>query len=121
MINKKQYLDILGLINYNWISNYIIKFDDNSNAIYTKQKEKIQNLEYLTSNLLQKESKINNNNNITKNNGGDINDDAYWYLKYLFNHKYIPVLKSSEIIKKLIFDILKYTHPKKKPNVSHIY
>ena len=51
----------------------------------------------------------------------DLDDETYWYLKYLFNHKYKPESKSDEIIKKLIFNILKYTHTINKPNISHIY
>ena len=115
LMDEKEYLDILDLMNYNWISKYIIKFDDSSKPIYIKEKDKILNLENLTSHFLEKEHKKNMNENI------DSDDDAHWYLQYLFNHKYVPEERNDEMIKKLIFDILKYTHTKYKPGVSHIY
>jgi hypothetical protein len=113
LLDEKEYLDILDLINYNWISKYIIKFDDSSKPIYTKEKDKILDLESLTPHLFEKEK--NRNENI------DSNDDAHWYLQYLFNHKYVPEERNDEMIKKLIFNILKYTHTKYKPGVTHIY
>jgi hypothetical protein len=115
LLDEKEYLDILDLINYNWISKYIIKFDDSSKPIYIKEKDKILNLENLTSHFLEKEHKKNMNENI------DSDDDAHWYLQYLFNHKYVPEERNDEMIKKLIFNILKYTHSKYKPGVSHTY
>ena len=121
---EKEYLELLDLINYNWISKYLIKFDDNSKDIYTKEKGKILNLESLTTHFLEKKF-YKNSNNFFGNSEGDFNDDAYWYLKYLFNYKYIPISKdnekNSEKVKKLIYDILKYTHTKYNPGVSHTY
>ena len=120
LVEEKEYLDLLGLINYNWISKYIIKFDDSSKVIYSKEKDRILNLESLTTHFLDK--KFNKSTNyIFENVPGDFNDDSFWYLKYLFNYKYIPISKSNEMVKKLIYDILKYTHSKYKPGVSHTY
>ena len=128
LVDEKEYLNILELINYNWISKYLIKFDNSSKDIYIKQKDKILNLESLTTHFLEKKFD-KNTNNIFENVTEDFDDDTYWYLKYLFNHKYIPISKNNEIpksnnnemIKKLIYDILKYTHSKYKPGVSHTY
>jgi hypothetical protein len=117
---EKEYLELLDLINYNWISKYLIKFDDNSKDIYTKEKGKILNLESLTTHFLEKKF-YKSNNYFFENAAEDSNDDSFWYLKYLFNYKYIPISKSNEIVKKLIYDILKYTHSKYKPDVSHTY
>ena len=64
--NEKQYIDILDLINFNWISKYIIKFDDNSKDIYEKEKKKIINLESLTSHFLEKELEKKGNNILKK-------------------------------------------------------
>ena len=120
LAEEKEYLDLLDLINYNWISKYIIKFDDSSRDIYIKEKDKILNLESLTTHFLEKKF-YKSNNYIFENAAEDSNDDSFWYLKYLFNYKYIPISKSNEMVKKLIYDILKYTHSKYKPGVSHTY
>ena len=117
--DKNEYLEILDLINYNWISKYIIKFDDSSKDIYIKESKSLLNLECLSSYFLDIESKKNDDNIFE--NIEDLDDETYWYLKYLFNHKYKLESKSDEIIKKLIFNILKYTHTINKPNISHIY
>jgi len=120
LAEEKEYLDLLDLINYNWISKYIIKFDDSSKDIYIKEKDKILNLESLTTHFLEKKF-YKSNNYIFENVAEDSNDDSFWYLKYLFIYKYIPISKSNEMVKKLIYDILKYTHSKYKPGVSHTY
>ena len=118
--DKNQYLDLLKLLNYNWVSNYIIKFNDSSKHIYAKEKSKLLGLHCLLSHFLEKKKEGKNVSENIKNTK-DTYDDSYWYLKYLFIHRYSKNKNDKDKINKYIFDILKYTHYEKIPKVSHIY
>ena len=48
----------------------------------------------------------------------DKNDDAYWYLMYLFKNKYIDEFNNEHRIINIIKGILKYLHFQKTPNVK---
>ena len=118
--DKNQYLDLLKLLNYNWVTNYIIKFNDSSKNIYAKEKSKLLSLHCLISHFLEKKMQGKNVSENVKNIE-DIYDYSYWYLKYLFIHRYSKEKNNNNKINKYIFDILKYTHYEKIPKVSHIY
>ena len=126
--NKIQYLYLLKILNYNWISEYRIIFNNSSTLLISQNKSRLNDLNYLVPHNLEDKllveedfSKINQLNlkdNINKNE--DIIDGAYWCLKYLFDYVYRDNLSNSERTKKIVFDILKYIYFIKTPKILHI-
>ena len=128
--NKKDYDDFLNLLNYNWISKYIIIFNGSDQEYNTD--EASAKLNYMVPNLLA--SKLVQKRELKKIE--DIKDKPefyYWCLKYMFNvkkkdnwrmdnnWKYKDKFKNKDGSKKLIFDILKYINIIKNPELNHIY
>ena len=130
--NKHQYLYLLKIIDKNWISEYRITFNRNSQIIINEYKDELNNLNYLVPHLLEeklledkdlmkimtKDNAKNLAQNVNKNL--DMMDESYWCLKFLFNKVYTDNLKNEERTKRMIFDILKYIYFIKKPAVYHI-
>ena len=117
--DNKQYDDLLKLLNYNWISSYVIIFAQCENDEYNPD-ENMNKLQYLVPSSLGKKllekktlSKIEDNK--------DKIDDAYWCLKYILNIKHAEDKRYKEINQKMIFDILKYVYITKNPKLSHYY
>ena len=115
--DKKEYAFLLKLLNYNWISNYIIVFNkcDDYNT-----DESSAALNYLVPGMLgtklldkKKSMKLEDVKNKI--------EPAYWCLKYLFNIKYTDAQRNKERNKKMIFDILKYVTIVQNPKISHFY
>ena len=52
-------------------------------------------------------------------NNKDYYDDAYWYLKFLFENKYIDKFKNENRIKNMVMGILKYLYFLKTPKINH--
>ena len=128
--NKKDNDDFLNLLNYNWISKYIIIFNGSDQEYNTD--EASAKLNYMVPNLLA--SKLVQKRELKKIE--DIKDKPefyYWCLKYMFNvkkkdnwrmdnnWKYKDKFKNKDGSKKLIFDILKYINIIKNPELNHIY
>ena len=133
--DKKQYMDLLDLINYNWIIEYFITLDDSSKNVYKKEKKEFLNLRCLVPIFWEKKLEEHKNKK-NRNKVREIDYDIYCYLKYLFNNKYKPYEphkpnKPSErykyyptkdvIVKKILYDILKYLYVSQIPNVIHDY
>ena len=133
--DKKQYMDLLEVINYNWIIQYLITLDDNSKNVYKKEKNALLNLRCLVPIFWEKKLEEHKNKK-NRNKAKEIDYDIYCYLKYLFNNKYKPYesykpKKPSErnksypakdtIVKKILFDILKYLYVSQIPKVIHDY
>jgi len=115
--NSKQYIDLLELINYNWITNYTIQLDNNSNQIYNKEKGRLKNLECLLSEIMVEGQR----KSITMGNFQDVYYDAYFCMKRYFNNKFKNKPDNKKYTRKIIFDILKYLYLVKTPNVTHLY
>ena len=123
--DKEQYYDLLKLINYNWIMQYIITFDDCSDNIYESEANNLSKLKCLIP-IFWEDKKSQNRKNVE-----EIDYDVYIYLKYLIHKKYKPYEadkcnKSSSqndkldiIQKKILFDILKYLYVSRVPSVNH--
>lgn len=123
LTSKNQYFDLLKLINYNWINKIVITLDNNCENIYEEEKKKLKDLKciipYFLEKKLIKENKLKNRTIQDKNV-----DNIYWSLKNFMNKKYFDYnndLNSEYEIKKMLFDIFKYTHIIKTPDISHIY
>jgi outer membrane lipoprotein-sorting protein len=130
--NKKDYNQLLYLLNYNWIPKYVITF--NRKGKEYNSDENVVNMKYiipksLSKNLVEKRD---------LNKISDIKDSLefyYWCLKYIFdvkkknnfiikkdtNKKIVEKLTKKEGTKKIIFDIIKYINITKTPDLTHIY
>ena len=115
--NSKQYIDLLELINYNWITNYTIQLDNNSNQIYNKEKGRLKNLECLLSEIMVEGQR----KSIMMGNFQDVYYDAYFCMKRYLNNKFKNKPDNKKYTRKIIFDILKYLYLVKTPNVTHLY
>ena len=125
LTDKNMYIDFLKLMNYNWITNYIITFDDSSNNIFENEKNSLDKLRSLVPCFLEKRMKEYKN---IKNRTDIYDNDSYWFLKYLFKHKY-KLYKSDkqkeksddELIKEIVFNILSYVYISQIPKIIHKY
>ena len=115
--NSEQYIDLLELINYNWITNYTIQLDNNSNKIYNKEKGRLKNLECLLSEIMVEGQR----KSIMMGNFQDVYYDAYFCMKRYLNNKFKNKPDNKKYTRKIIFDILKYLYLVKTPNVTHLY
>ena len=106
---KNEYSNLLELLNYNWISNYVITF---SRGEEKNTDESMSKLHYIVpTNLREKLLDIKTLKKIE--NHKDETDSAFWYIRYLMRNK--------KVNKKMIFDILKYINIVKTPKLSHYY
>ena len=115
------------ILNDNWISEYIILLNYESEEtildISFNNKNKLiffvpHNLE---KKLLEPDDIMKlNNNQITfeVDSNKDYYDDAYWYLKYLFEKRYVDKMKNEKRTKNMIMGILKYLYFVKNPKIN---
>ena len=107
--SKNEYSNLLELLNYNWISNYVITFSGGEEKNTDESMSKLRYMvpSNLGTKLLDKKSlkKIEDHK--------DKEDSAFWYLRYL--------MRTKKVNKKMIFDILKYINIVKSPKLSHYY
>ena len=107
--DKKDYSNLLKLLNYNWISNYVITFSGGEEFNTDESMSKLQYIvpSNLGTKLLDKKTlkKIENHKDTT--------DSAFWYLRYK--------LRDKKVNKKIIFDILKFINIVKSPKLSPYY
>jgi hypothetical protein len=96
--NEVNYKYLINILQNNWISNYTITFNSISNEIV----DKFNNL----------------SNNITYFVPND-EDKVFWYLKYIFNVKYMNPSMNFINIKNCINGILKYLYTKKEVKINH--
>ena len=106
---KNEYSNLLELLNYNWISNYVITFSGGEEKNTDESMSKLLYMvpSNLGAKLLDKKSqkKIEDHKDKT--------DSAFWYIRYLMRNK--------KVNKKMVFDILKYINIVKTPKLSHYY
>ena len=96
--NQANYYYLINILKDNWIPDYTITFNPLSKEILNKLE------------------------NLTKNISHFIpNDEAkvFWYLKYIFNVKYVNSLINFISIKNCINCILKYLYSKKEVKINH--
>ena len=120
--DKRQYFELLKLINYNWIYNYVITFDISCENIYENEKKNLQDLKCLIPHFLEK--KLLKQNNKNKNQSEKDKDIEYWLIKNYINNKYNNndfILDNEHKIKKILFEIFKYIYIINTPKVKHIY
>ena len=119
--DKNQYLYLLKLLNYNWISEYTITFDEDCQENYNPD-ENATFIKYIVPpKLVNKLCSMKIKRMIEESKDKTEVDFAYWVLKYAFNKKYTDNLKNNERTKKMIFDILKYVHIVQTPTINNIY
>ena len=126
----KEYLYLLNIFNNNWISSCTLTLNPKSENIYkleqcNKEKNKIKYLVpgCLEEDLFSPEDKILrkkiNENKIIINN-----DEAFWYLKYMFRIKFSCVdnytkKRNESLSKFLANNVLSYIHFQKKLKLNH--
>ena len=115
--DKKEYAFLLKLLNYNWISNYIIVFN---NCDDYNTDESSAALSYLFPGMIGTKL-LNKKKSMKLEDVKNKIEPAYWCLKYLFNIKYTDAQRNKERNKKMIFDILKYVTIVQNPKISHFY
>lgn len=116
IINNKDCNYLSDILKDNWISSYTITFNTKSSDILNKNNN-LKNISFFVPHKL--ENKFLNENEINKIANKDINDDIFWYLKYLFNFKYYN--SSSNFVSKKICinSILKYLYYDKKIKIRY--
>ena len=116
----------IQIINNNWISQYIFLFNNKSDEMMQKLNQNVNSLIFyvphnLEGKLLETDDVMKLQNNpitLEVDNNKDLYDDAYWYLKYLFEYVYVDKLKNDKRIKNMIMGILKYLYFVKIPKIS---
>ena len=98
--NKINYLYLIDILKDNWVSDYTITFNSKSDEIIRKNKNLVKNIFCFVP-----------------------NDEAevFWYLKYMFNNKYINPLMNFVVVKSCINCILKYLYIKKEIKINHSF
>ena len=121
-----EYDYLLKILNNNWINEYKIVLNSQSNEFIKNYSNDTKNFIFfiphsLEEKLLNPEDVYHYQKNsacleIGKNLDKD--DDSYWYLKYLFEHKYFDDLSNDYSNKNYIKGILKYLYFQKKPSIK---
>ena len=128
--HTKEYIYLLNIFNNNWISSSILTLNKKSEEIYKLKKcqEEKNKLKYLVPGCLERDlltpeevvlkKKINNQQKI------NYNDEAFWYLKYMFQIRYSCIdndkkNRAESLSKFLANNILSYIHFQKSMIVKH--
>ena len=98
--NEMNYHYLINILKDNWVSDYTITFNSKSDKIINKNQNLVKNIFCFVS-----------------NDEGEV----FWYLKYMFNIKYINPLMNFLVIKSCINCILKYLYIKKEININHSF
>ena len=98
--SKEEFEELIKIINFNWISSYMIIFNEKSNNIINNNSNlyKNANLNYITPKI-----KLSTNDKISTNK--DISDEIFVCLKKLFNKglgKTLDYFSKKKIISKII-------------------
>ena len=123
----KEYLYLLNIFNNNWISFCTFTLNPKSENIYKMEqcKNDKNKIKYFVPNCLENEllspqelvlkKKIDGEKNCNKN------DDAFWYLKYMFKIKFFCTdnNKNESLSKFLANNILSYIHFQKNIIIKH--
>ena len=125
IMDRENYVDIIQLMNNGWIPNYTVTFHQKTENILNEHKKEINKLKFLVAHSLEEnlldtdEQKIKAKNKKNVKNANNEIDVVYWYLLYLFNHRYVDKTRNFFSKKCIIFTILKYIYFVKKPVVKH--
>ena len=125
--NEIDYDYFLQILNNNWISEYTILFNCTSELIITDFPKDIKNLKFFVPHNLEKKllepddimAMKDHPMTLEVDNNKDYYDDAYWYLKFLFENIYVDKFKNENRIKNMIMGILKYLYFLKTPRINH--
>ena len=122
-----EYDYLLNILNNNWINEYLITLNTNSEKYFHNFEKDKLNLKFfvphsLEEKLIEPKDIIKYQNNpasleISKNL--DKNDDSYWYLKYLFENRYNNILNNDNRVRNIILGILKYLYFQKMPTIKY--
>lgn len=126
--NEIDYDYLLQILNNNWISEYNIILNYQSEFMMASFSDDTANIKFfvphnLEKKLLEPDDIMALNDNpiaLEVDNNKDYYDEAYWYLKYLFENVYVDKIKSEKRNKNMIMGILKYLYFLKKPKISHL-
>ena len=126
--NEIDYDYLLQILDNNWISEYTILFNYKSSIIISSLSDDIKNIKFFVPHNLEKKllepddiMKLRNNPiTLEVDNNKDYYDDAYWYLKYLFENVYVDKIKNEKRNKKMIMGILKYLYFLKTPKINNL-
>ena len=121
-----EYDYLLKILNNNWINEYLIALNPKSNKCLENFSNETLNFNYfvphsLEDKLLNPEDVYNYQKHpayLELGENLDKNDDAYWYLKYLFEKRYFNELSNDNAVKKYIKGILKYLYFQKIPKIK---
>ena len=125
--NEIDYDYFLQILNNNWISEYTILFNCTSELIITDFPKDVKNLKFFVPHNLEKKllepddimAMKDHPMTLEVDNNKDYYDDAYWYLKFLFENVYVDKFKNENRIKNMIMGILKYLYFLKTPRINH--
>ena len=119
---------LLKILDNNWISEYTIVLNSIPIEIMTNYEKNIKNIKFfvphnLEGKLLEPEDimALNNNSFASEvDNNKDYYDEAFWYLKYLFENVYYDKNRNEMRIKNMIMGILKYLYFLKTPIINFL-
>ena len=120
---------LLKILKDNWINEYLIALNSNSKKYFNNFSNDIKNINFFVPHSL--EEKLMNPEDAFKylknpaiidiNKNKDKDDDAYWYLKYLFKNIYVDKYNDENRIKYIVMGILKYLYFQKNPVINIMY
>ena len=112
--NRAKYLYLLKILEYNWVPSYTITLNENPEInLYRNSFDKIE-IPFIASSTIENIFLIDYlpilNKRVNNNQKNDINDEIFWFLKYLFSCRYSYYSLSFFEIQHLSFTILKYLY-----------
>ena len=120
LYDKKDYMFFIKIIKHNWIPSYVITFNLNSVNVLKYFTYINDNISFIVSHFLEK--KLIDGDELVQMNykeNPDIKDEVYWYLKYIFTHRYYSNVHNFALIKEVIYSILKYLYYTKNVKVKN--
>ena len=118
--DKKDYTYIIKIIKNNWISSYIITFHPDSDSILNSFTYLNEEITFMVPHIL--ESQLFDKDELSKMSNmksPDNKDEIFWYLKYIFTHRYYSNTQNFSMIKDITYSILKYLYYTKNVKIKH--
>jgi hypothetical protein len=118
--NKAKYIYLMEILRNNWIPFYTITLNEISNKTITKYNSLKENIPFLVPRSI--ETKIFKENELKekkKDSNFYLNEEMFYFLKYLFTYRYTNNTLSFFEIKNIIFTILKYIYLTSNIKISH--
>ena len=125
--NEIDYDYLLQILNNNWISEYNIILNYKSEMMMASFDEDVTNIKFFVPHNLEKKlldpddimALRTNPLTFEVDNNKDYYDEAYWYLKYIFENVHVDKIKNEKRNKNMIMGILKYLYFLKTPKINH--